>query len=245
MNPGCKSNRDSYFKRMNSLETISFYNNLGYKIIPLFYKTKTPIFKNWNCNYDPKVIKDFFAQQESPFNFGLLLGEIIDIEGDCLDSNKYIDELLRDIEHPCFQSKKSKHHLFRSTIKNLTRVVIEGVEFRGHRHQSVLPPSIHEDGQKYEWITKIYDFQNIPFIPRHIEEYIRNQISKSQSKQRKPKLKPNHTIVKCTICSKNIFINKDRLSKEVFFLSTHKISWSCNKCRTFDFRKQIKNQRFQ
>jgi hypothetical protein len=230
---------------MNSYETVCFYNEMGYKVIPLFFQTKTPIFKNWNTKYDCEIIKSFFQEQECQLNYGLLLGDIIDIEGDCFDSNKHIDELLKDYEHPCFQSKKSKHHLFRSTIKNLTRIVIDGVEFRGHRHQSVIPPSMHEDGQKYEWVSKIYHFNDIPWIPKHIEEYIRNKISSTQNVKFKNKVKPNHTSLRCPLCAKNIFINKNRLAKEMIFLKSQKIIWSCNKCRNFDFRKEIKHYKFQ
>jgi hypothetical protein len=230
---------------MDSFQTVSFYNSLGYKIIPLFFQTKTPIFKNWNSNYNSELIINFVKEQETQINYGLLLGDVIDIEGDCFESNKYIDELLKGIVHPCFQSKKSKHHLFRSTIKNLTRIVVNGVEFRGHKHQSVIPPSTHEDGQKYEWVTKIYHVNDIPIIPKHIEEYIRNQISNDQSKKFKKKLKPNHISIKCSKCDKNIFINKTRFAKEMVFVKDARLNWSCNKCRNFDFRKQIKNHVFQ
>ena len=140
---------------MKNIEIFSFYSQLGYKIIPLHYCAKTPIFKNWNKNYNKEHIESFFIKNNQLINYGILLGDIVDIEGDCLDSNKSIDEFLKDIDHPCFLSKKSKHHLFRSNLKELTRIVTHGIEFRGYKHQSAIPPSRHADGFSYKWITKI------------------------------------------------------------------------------------------
>ena len=154
---------------MNNLDVLNFYQSLGYQPIPLFYKTKTPIFKNWNSNYDFNSIVEYVSGYRQQLNFGILLGSIIDIEGDCADSNKIIDDLLHDVKHPCFLSAKSKHHLFRSNIKNLTRIVIDKIEFRGHKHQSVIPPSKHEDGHEYEWLTEIFRIDDIPYLPENID----------------------------------------------------------------------------
>lgn len=230
---------------MTNLEILNFYHSLGYQPIPLFYKTKTPIYKNWNSNYDYESVLDYVSQYKQQINFGILLGNIIDIEGDCADSNKTIDDLLHDVKHPCFLSAKSKHHLFRSNIKNLTRIVVDNVEFRGYKHQSVVPPSKHEDGYEYKWITEIFDTKNIPYLPENIESYILSRLKPEPQNKKKRLLKPNHTTAKCNKCEKSILISKIRLQKELYFLQKDKAAWECNKCRNFDLRKIIKSHKFQ
>ncbi len=229
---------------MTNLEIFNFYHSLGYQPIPLFYKTKTPIYKNWNSNYNYESILEYVAQQKQ-LNFGILLGNIIDIEGDCADSNKIIDDLLHDVKHPCFMSAKSKHHLFRSNIKSLTRIVVDNVEFRGHKHQSVVPPSKHEDGYEYKWLTEIFNISSIPYLPQTIESYIISKLKPDAQDKKKKLLKPNHTSIKCNECKKSILISRIRLNKELHFLQKEKTAWACNKCRTFDLRKIIKCHKFQ
>ena len=82
---------------MNNSKVFSYYFNLGYQVIPIHYQTKVPIFKSWNKNYDSAKLEEFVAKSTVPLNFGILLGEIVDIEGDCEKSNREIDELLVEI----------------------------------------------------------------------------------------------------------------------------------------------------
>lgn len=225
---------------MDAKKIFDLYSGLGYKIIPLYYKTKTPIFKNWNSYYNHSFIQDFFMNATCEYNYGLLLGELIDIEGDCYDSNNLIDQMLQDIEHPCFLSKKSKHHLFRSNLKNLTRVVIDGMEFRAHKHQSVIPPSLHEDGFSYKWITKICSIDKIPFLPDKVEKYLLSHIKKTKHKTYKSNIKPDHTQIQCSVCKSKIFISKKRLQKELQAFLTLNETWKCNSCRKIDLRPLIR-----
>lgn len=226
---------------MTPSQVFHVYSQLGFKIIPLYFKTKSPIFKNWHASYNHDFYKEFFNSCTEKYNFGMLLGEIIDIEGDCDTSNNLIDNMLHDIPHICYTSKKSKHHIFRSGLSNLTRVVIGGVEFRGYKHQSVIPPSLHEDGFAYKWITKICHVNEIPFLPTEVEKFLIQAIKKTKNKKHNNKIKPGHTMVLCNKCSSKIYINKKRLDKEVIVFQEHGKKWECHPCRDIDLRPILRS----
>lgn len=225
---------------MENIQTFEHYIKLGYKVIPIHYQTKTPIFKSWNKNYDYSKMHTFVKNSTLNLNFGILLGEIIDIEGDCEQSNHEIDNLLNKIPHPIFQSKKSKHHLFRNNIKNLTRIVKDGIEYRAYRHQSVIPPSFHENGTKYEWITDVYNFIDIPYLPLNIANYLSDISNKNKTLKKKRQIKPNHVCVACAACLNKNFLHQVRFKKELKILNSMGHRWKCRKCRPLDLRDLIR-----
>lgn len=226
---------------MNNSKVFSYYFNLGYQVIPIHYQTKVPIFKSWNKNYDSAKLEEFVAKSTVPLNFGILLGEIVDIEGDCEKSNREIDELLVEIPHPVFQSRKSKHHLFRSRVKNLTRIVKNGIEFRGYKHQSIIPPSCHENGTKYEWITDVFKFEEIPFLPTNIHNYLNTLINQDKPQVNKKELKPHHLSVSCASCLYKFYLHQVRFEKELRAFKNTGSRWLCRKCRPTDLRDTIRN----
>lgn len=221
---------------MNSLQTFEFYTNLGYKVIPLHYATKIPIFKSWNKFHNKNKLRDFLITNPAEFNFGILLGEIIDVEGDSEEANEYLDNIFKDIPHPVYSSSKSKHHIFRNRNKKVTRTSYKNIEYRAFMHQSVIPPSIHEDGTKYVWITEIFAVNQIPYLPRNLESQLRRCTFK------KTKLiKPDHIEVFCDDCKRKTYIHKKRFSAELQVLKSLQKKWSCIKCRTIDLRPLIRN----
>jgi len=217
-----------------------FYANLGYKIIPLLHKGKQPIFSNW-YNYDLEQVSTFIRHNNQPLNFGLLLGDIIDIEGDCVESNNFLNENLKDIYHPVFQSSKSQHHLFLNPGLDFTRIVRDGIEYRAKKHQSVLPPSKHSDGTEYYWLTEIFHVRDIPVLPKEFQTKILSFLSKI--KKNKPLIKKGHTVTRCCCCNKEIFLHKKRLDLELAVMAKINLPWSCNKCRTFDIRQEVRKIR--
>jgi hypothetical protein len=228
---------------MQNIEIFHFYRNLGYKIIPIHFRSKSPIFSKWNGVYNPCFIENYINNFKFNLNFGILLGDIVDIEGDSIESNADIDALFESIKHPVYMSKKSKHHLFRSNLFDLQRIVDKGIEYRGHKHQSVIPPSIHEDGFEYKWLTKVFDFQEIPFLPIEIEEHISKLIKSRNIKNKKNgSLKPEHIQANCLICSKKYYMHSKRFYKELHVLKTMGKKWECRDCRKIDLRKKIRSQ---
>jgi hypothetical protein len=112
----------------------------GLKIIPLRENSKVPLCKAWNSDWDREVVRDKICQFPDA-NLGILLGDVVDVEGDSEDANRTILDLIGDYPHPCYFSTKSIHHLFLNPDPNLAHFRFKEIEFRGHGHQSVIPPS--------------------------------------------------------------------------------------------------------
>jgi len=216
---------------MTALEVFSYYRKLGYKVIPLYKNTKVPIFKNWYSVYNPDFIENFISKCVDEINFGIILGDVIDIEGDCIESNEEIDNMLKGIPHPIFTSSKSKHHLFRSTVKNLTRVVVDGIEYRGNKHQSVIPPSKHEAGIKYEWKSDICELDNLPYLPKFLDDKIKSALpTKKKSFKKRRLCKPNHVEAFCLRCRRKYFLHEIKFYKELEHLRKQNSGWTCKSC---------------
>jgi hypothetical protein len=64
---------------------------------------------------------------------------------------------LTDIPTPTWNSSRGQHRLYRwepwMPDKAVVRVGLLEIRIGGRAAQSVLPPSIHPDGQPYEWTT--------------------------------------------------------------------------------------------
>lgn len=231
---------------MKALQIFEFYKNCGYKIIPLYHASKTPIFKNWNDDYDFEIIEIFLKSNKNPINFGILLGEIVDVEGDSEEANAFLDAVLKNIDHPVYQSSKSKHHLFKNHDSKLTRLTNNGVEFRASRHQSVIPPSTHNDGQKYKWITDIYRVTDIPLMPVELSQKLAEIKNKSiHCKSKKSIVKPGHIQVNCCMCENKCFLHKKRFYDELEIFKSTNEKWSCQKCRKIDLRILVRSIRKQ
>lgn len=220
---------------MNSIQTFDFYTNLGFKVIPLYYATKIPIFKSWNKFHNKKTLREFLITNPAEFNFGILLGEIIDVEGDSEEANDFLDRIFKEVPHPIYVSSKSKHHIFRNKNNKITRTSYKNIEYRAYMHQSVIPPSTHENGTKYEWITKILPVHEIPYLPSNLECQLRKCTFKKANQ-----LKPDHTEIFCNDCKSKFYIHKNRLKLEMQVLRELKMKWSCNKCRTIDLRELVR-----
>lgn len=220
---------------MTAIEIFNFYTKLGYKVIPLHHSSKIPIFNSWNKKHNINKIKYFLECNPSLYNFGILLGDVIDVEGDSQEANNFLNKIFKNFDHPIFSSSKSNHHLFRNKNKNITRISFNDIEYRAYNHQSVIPPSTHEDGTKYEWITKIMPAKDIPFLPPHLESQIRRCLSKNIEI-----IKPGHIKVYCYNCKKQIYIHEKRFVKEIQILRAMNTKWECNKCRKFDLRDLIR-----
>lgn len=208
----------------------------GLKIIPLRENTKSPICKGWP-NWDYSTNRSIL-QRFPNSNIGILLGDIIDVEGDSEEANKRINDLIGDYSHPSYTSFKSTHHLFKNPDPKLTIFKFEEIEFRGHRHQSVLPPSSLPNGVVYKWLrgSKF----PIPEMPPKLLNFYRNLRRSKYSK-----LKPNHLRVRCANCNKFSFIHQKRFDLELQALKTIGLRWKCQECREFDLRPMCRKIRKQ
>lgn len=192
-----------------------YTNQLGWKIIPVHPYSKNPIIKKWNKNYNKEKAREIVSMIPN-CNLGLLLGDIIDVEGDSPQANERLSNLTKNYPHPTYQSKKSTHHLFLSPDPNLTRISFQDIEFRGNLHQSLIPPSTN-----YTWISLV----KIPKLPDSLLKlYNKNKKNSSPSKEWETPY--------CNNCGKySRPIRQERFKIECFAFKQKNLPWQCHKCR--------------
>ena len=210
------------------IEYFNAYVKIGLKVIPLYPNSKVPVCKSWQTNWDENKYREIF-EKYSKSNIGLLLGLIVDVEGDSEDANKFLIDLIGDVPHPMYRSSKSTHHLFLNPDPKLTIFCIRNIEFRAYRHQSVLPPSSHADGSKYQWLRKT-KFP-IPDMPSDLLAFYLKHNSQ------KPLIKQGHMKVWCSVCNKKKFIHQKRFLLEQKAFATFDNKWMCHSCRKIDVRE--------
>jgi hypothetical protein len=94
-------------------------------------------------------------------NVGLLLGPlsgVVDVEYDNPAGRDQLSAFgVLDLPTPTWRSARGEHRLFRWEPWMPTTAVVQAddleIRIGGRAAQSVLPPSIHPDGQPYEWIV--------------------------------------------------------------------------------------------
>lgn len=220
------------------------YVTCGFKPIALYPGTKIPVFRDWQIQWSADKYRQVFNQTPDS-NMGFLLGDIMDVEGDTEEANEMIFDLARHCPHPMFKSSKSVHHLFLSPDPNITICKFDGIEFRGRRHQSVVPPSIHSTGKVYEWLKK--STFPAPPMPTGLVNLLYShyrQIKKTKHVNQQEK-KANHTNTACNSCRRKSYIHKKRLVLEVRAFQSLGQKWQCHNCRTVDVRpicRKVKNQ---
>lgn len=136
----------------------------GAKIIPVFKGQKRPVGSGWPAlaTDDEATITGWIRRG----NIGICLGHgnLIDIEYDDHDAYEHFMQMetadgtpLHDIETPTWQSARGCHRLYRlaNELPDVATIKIGGVELRigGRAAQSVLPPSIHPTGYRYNWLV--------------------------------------------------------------------------------------------
>jgi len=213
-----------------TLDHFDVLTDRGLKVIPLRQNSKVPLCRGWNRNWDRREARETLMRFPD-CNIGILLGDIVDVEGDSLQANLAIQRLVEDYPHPTYRSTRSIHHLFQTPDPELRIFKFNEVEFRGHGHQSVLPPSRHEE-VVYRWLTTGFP---IPEMPPKLIKFYRDRQNK-----RAKKIKPGHIRVWCSVCEKQSFIHRTRfhLELEAFQLLCQK--WTCQCCRVVDLRPVVR-----
>jgi hypothetical protein len=221
---------------MNLRNIFGYYFDLGYQPILLAPRSKSPIFKDWNRKYDPKPYFSMLRKNVS-YNMGILLGRIIDIEGDTPEANEFLDNAFKDHIHPTFKSYKSTHHIFKSRANfSITRFASRGIEIRSHQHQSVVPPSQHDKMEgNYAWTSPPVETSEIPVFDEILESKIKRFCGLSQTI-----IKPDHHAAWCGTCRSKRFIHKNRFEKELKIFKSMGMIWTCQKCRPIDLRPIIR-----
>ena len=212
---------------MSVLTYFDVYVSQGLKVIPLKNNSKAPISKNWNKYWNSDQIRNVVA--DFGYNIGILLGGIIDVEGDTPQANKLLMGLTKNCSHPMYESSKSVHHFFINPDPTITIIKYQGIEFRGGKHHSVLPPSKHPDGTEYSWLEG--SRFPIPKMP-----YSLLSLLKKAKKYQKDNIKPNHFALCCADCHHQSFLHKKRFSLEMEAFKLLGEKWICRSCRKIDVR---------
>ena len=215
---------------MRLLNYFDKYVSLGLKPIAVYKDSKKPVCASWNENWSKDRWRPYF--QDDQYNMGVLLGDIIDVEGDTEEANDLLLRMIDNSSCPKFKSAKSTHYLFLNPDPHLTRKVFNGIEFRGHRHQSVLPPSVHNEGQPYCWLESS-KFPVPPMPDGLLEFYRRNSLERPQyvpKPKTKRRQKEGFIWTPCNKCQKKFFMNKIRLMLEVRAYQKLNLRWMCRSC---------------
>ena len=222
---------------MDRIEHFDYMVSKGFEVIPVHPGTKRPRLRRWqDVRYSSPEMRSLFERFPDS-NLGLRLGEIVDVEGDTASANRKIAELIGDYRHPQYTSRRSSHHLFLSPDPDLRLQKKDGIEFRGHGHQSLLPPSSHA-GVSYVWIDDA-GFK-IPAMPPRLLSYLR-----SISKKRRRHIKPGHIACWCSTCGDRSVLHKKRWKLELSSFASLGEKWQCRSCRTVDLREACRALRRQ
>lgn len=228
---------------MEMIDYFDAYAACGLKPLPLYPKTKIPMFKGWQDDWSLEKCRNYFLTDNN-INIGILLGDVVDVEGDSDFANARIFDLTRGVPHPMFRSSKSVHHLFLTPDPRLTVLCVGEIEFRGHRHQSALPPSTHVNGVQYAWL-KGSEFPPPRMPERLLELFKENWRGVKRKPQRPTKKKSGHSQTECNRCKRRVFIHRTRLVLEVKAFRSLNMKWLCQKCRPVDVRDLCREIRFQ
>lgn len=165
-------------------------------------------------------------------NLATLLGGhngFVDCEGDDEAANALIIDLCRGHDHPMFRSNKSIHHIFKCPDPALTVLKHGGVEFRGSHHISILPPSTHPTGKRYQWLTS-------PRMPvSEMPLALANWYWEHRPKKWGCGNDGNPTPW-CHECKKKFVVRRERFDLEVEAFKKHGQPWACHGCRKIDVR---------
>jgi Bifunctional DNA primase/polymerase, N-terminal len=132
----------------------------GCRFVRLAKREKRPLGAAWQTKStcDLTYVNQWLAAGN---NVGLLLGPasgVVDVEFDDADGLEQLAAFgITDLHTPTWRSARGEHRLFRwePWMPQTAVVKADSLEIRigGRAAQSVLPPSVHPTGQRYEWIV--------------------------------------------------------------------------------------------
>jgi hypothetical protein len=128
------------------------YLDRGYAPIPIGLGQKGPRYEGWQ---DLRVTRDTISDHfKEDSNVGLLLGEpsggLIDIDLDTAEAARLAPDYLPPTWMISGRNGVARHWWYRVDTPPPNRM-LNGVEMRGTGLQTVVAPSLHPDGSRYEW----------------------------------------------------------------------------------------------
>ncbi|MHC4466183.1 MAG: bifunctional DNA primase/polymerase [Planctomycetota bacterium] len=143
------------------------YFSYGWCVIPIKPGTKKPALKSWKKYQterpDEKQLRKWFSDNNK--SIAVVLGPVSnDLACRDFDTETEYDQWAKDYPDlanllPTAKTSKGFHVYFEEKIEG--RIDIKDAqgnhlgELRGSKHYNLLPPSIHPDGQPYEWVNPL------------------------------------------------------------------------------------------
>jgi hypothetical protein len=142
----------------------------GCLIIRVARKEKRPLGSAWQ-NKATDNHDDVARWLAAGSNIGILLGPmsgVVDVEYDTPEGRDQLAAFgLLDIPTPTWRSARGEHRLYHwePWMPETAVIHADDLEIRigGRAAQSVLPPSVHPSGAKYEWTTSPAEVPIAPF----------------------------------------------------------------------------------
>lgn len=149
----------------NKFKTAALWyaQKMGLRVFPLKPRSKEPLVKGWpeQATDNPEKIKSWWNLNPDA-NVGIATGRgsgiwVLDIDGEAGDESLFA---LREAfgllpETIMSMTGNGKHYFFRypnqAEIRNSISKMGSGIDIRGEGGYIVAPPSIHPNGQAYEW----------------------------------------------------------------------------------------------
>lgn len=148
-------------KPSTPLEAARQYVRRGWSVVPVPFKQKRPVLKEWEqLRLADSDLAQYFDQ---PANIGLILGEpsdwLVDVDLDCDEARAIAAKYLPPTQAKSGRAGAPESHWWyiaegAKTVQNrdpVTKQMI--VELRSTGGQTVVGPSVHPTGQQYEVLT--------------------------------------------------------------------------------------------
>jgi putative DNA primase/helicase len=184
------SKLNNLFSRTNSLpkgdgilQSVMQYHKEGLVVVPLKENMKIPVHAKWQeLQYNEQELeKQFFNGHNVGIHTGSVSNYIIDLDFDAPEVRALAPIVFPKHNHPFFGRKSARNsHCFVKVQSDLaiinydlTKAELEELaedypsrllEIRGSNHQTMVPPSIHPEGEQLAW-------NNNPFIKDAIPSY--------------------------------------------------------------------------
>ena len=172
-----------------------YYAELGLAVFPLAYRNKVPAIEG-GCKAatTEKSKIERWWNQNPRYNIGIATGNksnglvVIDLD---VDKNKGIDgyEVLRDWQNKhgelpeTWQSITGRggyHYFYKDTITHSNKVgLYEGVDIRGEGGYIVAPPSVHPNGNTYEWEQEPKEYE-IAQVDDIVNDFFKGELERGR-----------------------------------------------------------------
>lgn len=149
----------------------------GFAVVPC--RGKRAIVSGWaEKRLSSDELRDMLSDPDLNIAIALNQSDLIDVECDTTEAETTLQELFGGEmpPTPTWKSKRGKHRLFKrpSGIPKKAKIEIDGIEFRLGNEKgalSVVPPSVHPDGPRYEWEAglSIHEIEPAELPPEIVE----------------------------------------------------------------------------